>query len=146
MKKTISAIWVYGTEKSLEWHAEHPNYLYVEGLNQPTKVWKRGNDYVGEKSTAAGRATRTPSGHPEAFLEAVGNIYKNFADTVIAKLNGQIPDELMLDFPNVDDGVRGMVFIDTVVKALPATRNGLRSNTKRLNTKYTKETQSAQKT
>ena len=111
------AIWVYGTEKSLEWHPEHPNYLYVDGINQPTQVWKRGNDYVGEKSAAAGRATRTPSGHPEAFLEAVANIYQNFADTIIAKLSGQEPDELMLDFPDVDDGVRGMVFIDTVVKS-----------------------------
>ena len=111
------AIWVYGTEKSLEWHAEHPNYLYIEGLNMPTQVWKRGNDYIAKKSPAAGRGTRLPSGHPEAFLESVANIYRNFAETIVARLTNQKPDELMLDFPNVDDGVRGMVFIDTVVKS-----------------------------
>jgi predicted dehydrogenase len=111
------AIWIHGTEKSIEWHAEHPNYLYVEGLNMPTQVWKRGNPYVAEKSPAAGRGTRLPSGHPEAFLESVANIYHNFADTIIAQLTNQKPDALMLDFPNVDDGVRGMVFIDTVVKS-----------------------------
>jgi predicted dehydrogenase len=111
------AIWVYGSEKGLEWHQEHPNYLYVNDLDGPTRVWKRGNDYVGEKSAAAGRATRLPFGHPEAFLEAVANIYHNFGDTVIADLTNQKADELMLDFPNVEDGVRGMVFIETVLKS-----------------------------
>jgi len=52
----------------------------------------------------------------------VANIYRNFGDTVSAKLTGQKADELMLDFPNVDDGVRGMVFIDTVVKSSASDR------------------------
>ena len=111
------AIWVYGSDRGLEWHQEHPNYLYVNDLKNPTQVWKRGNDYVSAKSPAAGRATRLPFGHPEAFFEAVANIYKNFGDTIIAKITNQIPDELMLDFPNVKDGVRGMIFIDTVLKS-----------------------------
>jgi predicted dehydrogenase len=110
------AIWVYGNKKGLEWHQEHPNYLYVNSLEGPTQVWKRGNDYVGEKSTAAGRATRLPFGHPEAFLESVANIYNNFGDTIIAQMLNQKPDEIILDFPNVDDGVRGMVFIEKVLE------------------------------
>ena len=111
------AIWVYGENKSLEWHQEHPNYLYVKSPDGPMQVWKRGNDYIGEKSPAAARGTRLPFGHPEAFLEAFANIYCNFADTVRAHLAGDKPDELMLDFPNVDDGVRGMLFIESVLKS-----------------------------
>ncbi len=111
------AIWIYGTEKSLEWHQEHPNYLYLMEKDGPTQVWKRGNDYVGAKSPAAARATRLPFGHPEAFLEAFANIYNNFIDTLRAGVDGDEPDPLMLDFPNVDDGVRGMQFVETVIKS-----------------------------
>ncbi|MEE9369995.1 MAG: Gfo/Idh/MocA family oxidoreductase [Sedimentisphaerales bacterium] len=109
------AIWVYGEAKSLEWHQEHPNYLYVKEPNGPVQVWSRGNEYVGARSPAAARATRLPSGHPEAFLEAFANIYCNFADTLRARLVRTKPDKLALDFPNVDDGVRGMLFIDSVL-------------------------------
>jgi len=109
------AIWIYGEEKSLEWHQEHPNYLYVKAPDGPEQVWKRGNDYVGAASPAAGRATRLPSGHPEAFFEAFANNYANFADTVRAKMTRTRPDPLALDFPNVDDGLRGMLFIETVL-------------------------------
>jgi len=109
------AIWVYGEKQALEWHQEHPNYLYVKQLNGPVEVWRRGNDYVGAASPAAARATRLPFGHPEAFLEAFANIYCNFADTLRARLTGKKPDKLAMDFPSVDDGLRGMLFIDTVL-------------------------------
>lgn len=109
------AIWIYGEEKSLEWHQEQPNYLYVKTPDGPVQVWRRGNDYVGAASPAAGRATRLPSGHPEAFFEAFANVYCNFADTVRAKMTRTKPDPLMLDFPNVDDGLRGMLFISSVL-------------------------------
>ncbi|MCX5638911.1 MAG: Gfo/Idh/MocA family oxidoreductase [Planctomycetota bacterium] len=109
------AIWVYGEKKGLEWHQEHPNYLYVKEPDGPLQVWRRGNGYVGAKSAAAARATRLPSGHPEAFLEAFANIYCNFADTLRAHLAGKKPDPLVADFPKVDDGLRGMLFIETVL-------------------------------
>ncbi len=109
------AIWIYGEDASLEWHQEHPNYLYVNRINAPQEVWKRGNDYVAEKSPAAGRATRLPFGHPEAFLEAFANNYCNFADTVRARMDRKKPDPLALDFPGVADGVRGIRFIRAVV-------------------------------
>lgn len=109
------AIWIYGEEKSLDWHQEEPNYLYVKEANGPLQVWRRGNAYVGARSPAAARGTRLPFGHPEAFLEAFANIYRNFADTLRARLDRTKPDELALDFPDVDDGVRGMLFIETVV-------------------------------
>jgi predicted dehydrogenase len=109
------AIWVYGEQKGLEWHQEHPNYLYVKEPDGPMQVWRRGNGYVGAKSAAAGRATRLPSGHPEAFFEAFANNYRNFADTVRAKLTRTKPNPLALDFPSVNDGLRGMLFIETVL-------------------------------
>jgi len=109
------AIWIYGEMGGLEWHQEHPNYLYVKPLGEAIQVWTRGNEYVANYSPAAGRATRLPSGHPEAFIEAFANNYVNFADTVIARLAKVKPDPLMLDFPNVDDGLRGMLFLETLV-------------------------------
>ena len=111
------AIWVYGTEKSLEWHQEDPNHLNVKVINGPMQVWTRGNGYVGEKSKAAARNTRLPAGHPEAFLEAFANNYSNFADVIIAQLEGAKVDPLALDFPKVEDGLRGMQFIEAVVKS-----------------------------
>jgi len=109
------AIWVYGEQKGLEWHQEHPNYLYVKEPDGPVQVWRRGNNYVAVKSPAAARATRLPFGHPEALIEAFANIYRNFTDTVRSKLERKKPDELALDFPDVDDGLRGMLFIESVL-------------------------------
>ena len=111
------AIWVYGETGGLEWHQEHPNYLYVKTPDGPEQIWKRGNDYVAAKSPAAARASRLPSGHPEAFFEAFANIYKNATDTMRAHLLGKKPTALELDFPTVDDGLRGMLFIETTVKS-----------------------------
>ena len=109
------AIWIYGEEKALEWYQEHPNYLYVKVPDGPVQVWRRGNQYVADKSPAAARGTRLPSGHPEAFFEAMANVYCNFADTVRAKLTRTKPAPLALDFPTVNDGLRGMLFLDTVL-------------------------------
>ena len=116
------AIWVYGEKGALEWHQEHPNYLYFNVLDGPVQVWRRGNDYVAAKSPAAARATRTPSGHPEAFLEAFANIYKNVGDAIRANILGVKPDPMALDFPTVEDGLRGMLFIETVVKSGKSTQ------------------------
>jgi len=120
------AIWVYGKKKGLEWHQERPNYLYVREPNGPMQVWSRGNDYVRARSPAAARASRIPAGHPEGFIEAFANVYCNFADTLRAHLTGGKPDELALDFPNVDDGVRGMLFIDTVLTSTHSRRKWTR--------------------
>ena len=111
------AICVYGENRAIEWHQEHPNYLYVKVIDGPVQVWRRSNGYVNAKSPAAARATRIPSGHPEAFLEAFANNYVNFADTLRAKLERRKPTELERDFPGVKEGVTGMAFIETVVKS-----------------------------
>ena len=109
------AIWVYGDRKGLEWHQEKPNDLYVKSPDGPVEIWRRGNEYVAARSPAAARATRIPAGHPEGYFEAFANVYCNFADTLRARLEGKKPDQLALDFPSADDGLRGMLFIETLL-------------------------------
>lgn len=103
---------VYGEKGGLEWIQEEPNSLYLKWLDEPKQIYRTGGAYL---SNAAKHNTRIPAGHPEGLLEAFGNIYRNFVLTVSAKLNGETPTPEMLDFPTVDDGVRGMAFIDNVV-------------------------------
>jgi len=109
---------IYGENGGLEWIQEEPNSLYVNMLNEPKQIYRTGNAYL---SDAAKHNTRIPAGHPEGLLEAFGNIYRNFALTVSAKLNGETPTPEMLDFPTVDEGVRGMAFIDNVVASSAST-------------------------
>lgn len=105
---------VYGEKGGLEWVQEEPNSLYVNFLDHPKQIYRTGNAYL---SDIAKHNTRIPAGHPEGLLEAFANIYRNFVLTVSAKMNGETPTAEMLDFPSVDDGVRGMAFIDNVVES-----------------------------
>jgi predicted dehydrogenase len=105
-------IYVYGEKGGLEWHQMEPNTLTVKWLNQPMQIYRTGNGY---NADIAKYNTRTPSGHPEGYLEAFANIYKNFAQTIAALKSGEKPSPEMLDFPGADDGVRGMAFIENVV-------------------------------
>lgn len=105
---------VYGTEASLEWHQENPNYLYQRFGDGPEKVYKHGNDYLEE---IAQHNSRLPFGHPESFIEALANIYINAARTMKAKKKGAEPHEFDLDFPTVQDGARGIHFVTKVVES-----------------------------
>ncbi|AKJ64391.1 Gfo/Idh/MocA family protein [Kiritimatiella glycovorans] len=111
------AIRVHGENASLEWHQENPNALHVRKLNAPEEIWRRGNDYVGEKCEAAAKCTRIPFGHPEGFIESFANHYVNFAEAIRAHAEGRNPSADGSDFPSVDEGVRGMRFIEAVVKS-----------------------------
>jgi len=108
---------VYGTLASLEWHQEHPNELTVKFAEAPRQVWRRGNTYNGPE---AKRFTRTPFGHPEAFIEAFANLYIEFARAVHDRLAGRKPPREGYDFPTIDDGVAGMAFIEAAVKSSKA--------------------------
>ena len=104
---------VYGTKAGLEWRQEFPNELVVKFADQPRQTWRRGNGYL---SPRVGRFTRIPAGHPEGYLEAFANIYLEAFRAISAEVEGKRQPK-DLDFPTIEDGVEGMVFIETVVKS-----------------------------
>ena len=108
---------VYGDKRGVRWSQERPDQLQVTALDGPEETWSRGSDYVAAMSPAAARATRLPPGHPEGFIESFANIYNNVCDAICARILGTEPDTLALDYPTVDDGLRGMLFIESVVKS-----------------------------
>jgi predicted dehydrogenase len=104
---------VYGTKAAIEWQQEQPNELIVKFGEQPRETWRRGNNYIGDTEK---RFTRIPSGHPEGYLEAFANIYSDAFRAIEAEVSGKkAPKDL--DFPGIHDGVRGMAFIEAVVKS-----------------------------
>ena len=105
---------VYGEKGGLEWHQKEPNTLLLKWLDKPMEVLRTANGYLG---AAAAANSRTPAAHPEGYLEAFANIYRNFANHIRAKISGAQPDTLVLDYPKIEDGVRGMAFIEAVVQS-----------------------------
>ena len=103
-------IYVYGELGGLEWRQMEPNTLYYK--TQEGQRLIRPN--VGDMSPSAKAHIRLPAGHPEGFFEAFANVYRNFAFAVKAHMEGRDADPLY-DFPGVQDGVRGLAFIDTVI-------------------------------
>lgn len=105
---------LYGERGGLEWSQMEPNTLLVKWLDKPTQIFRAGTN--GFLHNDALFNARTPSGHPEGYLEAFANLYRNFALTLSARLDGiEVP--AVLDFPTVDDGIRGMAFIENVVRS-----------------------------
>ena len=106
---------IYGEKGGLEWAQHEPNTLLVKWLDAPTQILRAGGNYGDRLSSYATSNCRTPGGHPEGYLEAFANIYHNFAKTISARIDGTTPTKEELDFPGVEDGIRGMAFIDNVV-------------------------------
>ena len=105
---------VYGEKGGLEWAQHEPNTLIAKWTSKPTEIYRVGTGFMGAAAVAN---TRTPGGHPEGYLEAFANIYRNFSLALRAKMNGEQPKAEWLDYPGVEDGIRGMQFIDAVVEA-----------------------------
>lgn len=105
---------VYGEHGGIEWAQMEPNSLIVKWLDKPMQILRAGSNGFLHKDALFN--TRTPTGHPEGYLEAFANLYRNFAIALMARLAGK-PAPVEVDFPSVDDGIRGMAFIDTVVKS-----------------------------
>lgn len=105
---------VYGEKGGLEWRQQEPNTLLVKWADRPTEIRRTGMGYL---SATASAHSRIPAGHPEGYLEAFANIYRNFAHCLRARLEGRTPDAVYQDFPTVHDGVRGMKFIEKVVES-----------------------------
>ncbi len=104
---------VYGSKGGLAWRQEDPNYLWFTPFGQPTRLITRAG--VGASPEAA-RVTRTPSGHPEGYLEGFANIYAEVARAIRAARVDEDPPAGVL-FPTVDDGLAGMQFIEAAVKS-----------------------------
>jgi predicted dehydrogenase len=101
---------VYGNKAGLAWNQENPNYLWIRSREGTETRYSRGNANLGE---AAKASTRLPFGHPEGFIEAFANVYREAFRAISAEVAGEkIP---ACDFPTVDDGLIGMAFIETVV-------------------------------
>lgn len=105
---------IYGEEGGIEWYQQEPNTLIVKWLNKPAEIYRAGTAF---NSEIAKMNTRTPGGHPEGYLEAFGNIYRNFARTLQGRITGEQVDTEQVEFPSVNDGIRGMAFIDNVVRS-----------------------------
>lgn len=105
---------VYGEKGGLEWAQQEPNTLIMKWLDEPIQILRTGSHRL---SNEANFNSRTPAGHPEGYLEAFGNLYRNFALCLSAKIEGTEAPAEALDYPSVNEGIRGMAFIDNVVKS-----------------------------
>ena len=101
---------VYGEFGGLQWWQMEPNTLIYKTNEEGARRIRPG---VGNLSEATKAHTRLPAGHPEAFLEAFANIYRNFALTLRSRMNGEEPNPLYTDFPGIEEGIRGLAFVDT---------------------------------
>lgn len=104
---------IYGELGGLEWHQQEPNSLTLNLLNKPMQIIRAGD--TGNLCDQAKKNTRLPTGHPEGLIEAFANIYRNFAQTVRARNANIVLDNI--DLASVQDGLRGMQFIDAVVES-----------------------------
>jgi predicted dehydrogenase len=102
----------YGDRGGLERQQADANTLLVRWLDRPAEIRRTGTGYVG---SFAQHNTRTPAGHPEGYLEAFANLYRNFALTLQAYLAGQPAPPEALDYPGLEEGIRGMAFIESVI-------------------------------
>jgi len=105
---------IYGEKAGLEWQQQEPNTLLVKWLDKPVEILRTGGAKLYPEAQAH---TRIPAGHPEGYLEAFANIYRNFALCVRAQLKGKKPKAIHMDFPTVEDGVRGMRFVEKVIES-----------------------------
>ncbi|WP_029029493.1 Gfo/Idh/MocA family protein [Salinarimonas rosea] len=108
---------IYGETGSLSWAQENPNVLVHTPIGEPPRLIRRNGAGAGAVSQ---RVSRTPSGHPEGYLEGFANLYSDIADQIEARLAGTSAPPEALDVPTVDDGVRGVAFIEAAVRSAKA--------------------------
>jgi predicted dehydrogenase len=103
---------VYGEKGGLHWEQDDANTLLIKWADKPAEIYRTGGGYV---SSYAAHNTRTPAGHPEGYLEAFANLYRNFALCIKAGIEGKAAEPEWLDYPGIDDGLRGMAFVENVI-------------------------------
>ena len=105
---------VYGSKAGLEFRQENPNQLWFTPLGQTPRLITRGGNGSG---AAAVHATRMPAGHPEGYLEGFAQLYRDVAEQLHARWQKRAPNPLACSVPTVEDGARGMKFIEAVVES-----------------------------
>ncbi len=103
---------VYGELGGVIWQQEDANSLEIKWLDKPSQTYRAGTSYI---SSIAKHNCRTPAGHPEGYLEAFANHYRNFALFILANEHEKATNLEISDFPGVDEGIRGMAFIENVI-------------------------------
>ena len=106
---------VYGEKAGLEWSQEHPNQLRFSPLGEAPRTLARGG--AGGLHPAAAAATRLPAGHPEGYLEAFAQLYRDAAEIVAARMEGREPDPLASQVPTAEDGARGVRFLEATLES-----------------------------
>lgn len=104
---------VYGEKGSLEWQQKDNNSLIIKWPDKPSETLRAGTSYLSE---IASFNCRTPAGHPEGYLEAFANHYRNFAVHIKHLISGE-PKPGFIEYPTADDGIRGMLFIEKVIES-----------------------------
>ena len=115
------SIEIDGTKGAIQWRQEEPNVMIVRANGEPHKMYTRDPNAPFMNASGAG-ACRLPSGHPEAFFEAFANIYTAAFDAMVAKAGGESVERVDTIYPNVHDGVEGMLFIQQAVDS--STKDG----------------------
>ena len=105
---------VYGDKGGIEWEQEHPNHLHFRPLEGRPELLTRGGAGIGAEGL---RGVRVPPGHPEGYLEGFANLYSDFADQLTASLSGTSPDPAALLVPGIQEGLKGMQFVEAVVRS-----------------------------
>lgn len=106
---------IYAEKAGLEWRQEEPNTLLVKWVDQPIQIYRVGGNQGYPLSKFTSAFTRTPTGHPEGYLEAFANIYQSFAARLLNRISGINDDVKFPEYPTIDEGIRGMKFIDRVL-------------------------------
>ena len=119
------SIRIYGSLAGIEWHQEHPNQLLYSPLGQTPKILELDSP---ELHPFAKRLLRVMAGHPEGYFEAFSNVYSDFAEVLLAKLSGETPDPLCLNYPTLEDGAHGVKFLEACIES--ADNNGCWVNSK----------------
>jgi len=110
---------VSGTLGTITWRQEDPNHLVHSPVDGPRRILTRGAPWLSPSALLAGRI---PAGHPEAFIEAFANVYLGVAADIRARQTGSVADLLQADYPRVEDGARGVRFIEKVVESAASER------------------------
>jgi predicted dehydrogenase len=105
---------VYGDKAALHWSQQEPNSLCLKYPDRANQILRAGGPGLSALTMAN---LRTPAGHPEGYIEAFANLYRNFAEQIRAKQNQQAMSPTAADLPGIKEAIRGMAFIENVVMA-----------------------------